>query len=251
MSTTALRTDASADPVRQARIDLAALFRLGARAGWQEGCGGHISMVVPGQPDRILVNTYGRWELITASSLAIVDFEGNRQDGGEGRIDPAAFFIHARMHKAQPDATVVLHSHQPYATALAMLKDPDLGIAYQTSLRFYGHIAYDSEYNGGVLDDAEGDRMASAANKPITFLSNHGIMVTGPTVPQVYEMTFMLEEAAKRTWLARQIGELKPVREEVARHYASRFTKSTAKTDDFWNSFLALLARDEPDDYTR
>ena len=247
MSTTALKPADAVDPARQARIELAALFRLGARAGWQEGCGGHISMVVPGEADRILVNTYGRWEFVTASGLAMVDYDGNRQDGSEGRVDPAAFFIHARMHKAHADATVVLHSHQPYATALAMLQDPSLPFAYQTALRFHGKIAYDSEYNGGVLDNSEGDRMAAAANKPITFLSNHGIMVAGPTVPEVYEMTFMLEEACKRIFLARQMGDLKLVREDVAAHYGARFTGATPKTADFWESFLRVLDRDEPD----
>ena len=227
---------------------MAALFRLGARAGWQEGSGGHISMVVPGTTDRILVNTYGRWEFVTASELAVLDLDGNRLDDGGGRVDAAALFIHTCVHRANPQAAVALHSHMPHATALTMLEDPTLPPAYQTSLRFYDKVAYLDEYRGGVQDTDEGNRIARAVGgKPVVFLANHGILVTGTTVPEVFERTTMLEEACKRHFIACQLGRLKPVATDVAEQYAARFAAPTAKTADFWASHLRFLDGGDPD----
>ena len=246
--TTLTALETRSDPVIRAREDLAALFQLGARAGWQEGSGGHISMVVPGAPDRILVNTYGRWEFVIASELAVLDLDGNRLDDGGGRVDAAALFIHTCVHRANPRALVALHSHMPHATALTMLEDPTLPPAYQTALRYYGQVAYVDEYRGGVQDAEEGERIArGVAGKPVVFLANHGILVTGTTVPEVFERTTMLEEACKRHFIASQMGRLKMVAADVAEHYAARFTAPTDKTADFWASHLRFLDGVEPD----
>ena len=68
-----LRNSTLDDPaVWQARVDLAACFRMAARLGLQEGICNHFSAVVPGRPDLFLVNPYG-WAFgeITASRLLI------------------------------------------------------------------------------------------------------------------------------------------------------------------------------------
>ena len=151
------------DPaVRQARIDLAACFRMAARLGLQEGICNHFSAVVPGRPDLFLVNPYG-WAFgeITASRLLICDFEGGVV-AGEGVPEATAFYIHARLHKHNPRAVAAFHTHMPYATALAMLEGEPLVWAGQTALKFYGRTVVDEDYNGLALDAAEGDRIAAA-----------------------------------------------------------------------------------------
>ncbi|MFC7609493.1 class II aldolase/adducin family protein [Teichococcus aestuarii] len=53
-------SDLDADAVRQARVDLAACFRMAARLGLHEGICNHLSAMVPGREDLFLVNPYGR-----------------------------------------------------------------------------------------------------------------------------------------------------------------------------------------------
>ena len=112
-------SDLDAEAVQQARIDLAACFRMAAKLGLHEVICNHLSFVVPGRDDLFLVNPYG-WGFheITASRLLVCDFHGNVV-AGEGVPEATAFFIHARVHKNVPRAKAAFHTHMPNATALA------------------------------------------------------------------------------------------------------------------------------------
>ena len=153
-------SDLDTDAVQQARIDLAACFRMAAKLGLHEGICNHSRLVVPGRDDLFLVNPYG-WAFaeITASRLLVCDFHGNVV-AGEGMPEATAFYIHARVHKNVPRGRAGFHTHMPNATALTMLEGPPLAWAGQTALKFYGRTVVDEDYSGLALDEAEGDRIA-------------------------------------------------------------------------------------------
>lgn len=209
--------------VRQARIDLAACFRMAARLGLHEGICNHLSFVVPGRDDLFLVNPYG-WAFseITASRLLICDFHGNVV-AGHGTPEATAFFIHARIHKNLPRARAAFHTHMPNATALAMLEGPPLVWAGQTALKFYGRTVVDEAYGGLALDAAEGDRIAASIGEAdVVFMRNHGIMVVGGSIAEAWDDLYYLERACEAQRLAMATGRpLKPVPPELAaRTYA-------------------------------
>src|SRR5689334_14073022 len=84
-----------ADAVRQAKVDLAACFRMAARNGLEEGICNHFSALVPGYDDLFIVNPYGyAFRELTASRLLVCDLHGNVVDG-EGQPEATAFYIHA------------------------------------------------------------------------------------------------------------------------------------------------------------
>lgn len=184
--------------LREARIDLAASLRMAAQFGLEEGICNHFSAMVPGRDDLFLVNPYGlMFREVTASSILVCDFEGNVVDG-EGQPEATAFFIHARLHKQLPRARAAFHTHMPYSTALSMVEGDPLIWAGQTSLKFYGRVAVDEHYNGLALDDAEGDRIATAmGDADVVFMRNHGVMVTAPTIAMAWDDLYYLERAAE------------------------------------------------------
>ena len=62
----------------EARVNLAAAYRLVALYGWDDLVFTHISIRVPGAKHHFLINPYGMlFEEITASSLVKVDINGN------------------------------------------------------------------------------------------------------------------------------------------------------------------------------
>lgn len=204
--------------IREARIDLAACFRMAAKLGMHEGICNHLSAVLPGHDDLFLVNPYGyAFDEITASSLLICDFEGNVV-AGEGIPEITAFFIHARVHLQQPRIKVAFHTHMPNATALAMLEGPPLLWAGQTALKFYGRTAVDEVFNGLALDVSEGDRIAGAiGDADVVFLKNHGVMVLGATIAEAWDDLYYLERACEVQRLALSTGRtLKIIDPEVA-----------------------------------
>ena len=124
----------------QARVDLAAAHRLAVRDDLHEGTWNHLSLVVPGEPDKILI-TPGvcHWSQITASSLAVVgpDDELDEMRGSNDHLW-VGYRIHYPLHRARPDAICVLHAHPPYATASAWSRAASSEWAEQNSLEFYG-----------------------------------------------------------------------------------------------------------------
>lgn len=237
------------DPVFEARVDLAAALRWAARLGLHEGVCNHFSLLVPGTTDRFLLNAHGlHWSEATASGLCVVDLDGNPLEGSNPP-EPTAFFIHSRVHQANPRAACVLHTHMPYATALTLLETPRLEMLHQNALRFFGQVAYDEDYNGLALDTAEGDRIAAAmADKRVGFLANHGVLVTGPTVADAFDDLFYLERACQLQVLAYSTGRpLKPVRQDVAAATFAQFERERVNAHHHFRALKRILDREEPE----
>lgn len=238
-----------ADAVRQARVDLAACFRMAARLGLHEGICNHLSAVVPGREDLFLVNPYGMaFSEITASSLLVCDFNGNVV-AGQGTPEATAFFIHARLHMKHPRARAAFHTHMPNATALSMLEGPPLVWAGQTALKFYGRTAIDEDYNGLALDEAEGDRIAAAMGEAdIVFMKNHGVMVVGPSIAEAWDDLYYLERACEVQRLALATGRsLKAVPAELAQRTYEQMREGDRESARLHlESVKRILAREEP-----
>jgi ribulose-5-phosphate 4-epimerase/fuculose-1-phosphate aldolase len=236
------------DPVTQARLDLTAALRMAARHGLNEGVCNHFSMAVPGREELFLVNPLGlHWSEITPADLVMADGEGNVVEG-RYPVEATAFFIHARIHQGNPRASVVLHTHMPYATALTSIRDGRVEMCTQNAFRFHGRIAYDEMYAGVALSNDEGDRMCRAlGDKDILFLRNHGVIVTGPTVAQAYDDLYYLERTALVQVLAMQTGRpLHNIDDGLAEFTARQIADGAGQADLHFESLKRLLDRDEP-----
>src|SRR3954465_6456496 len=235
-----------------ARIDLAAAFRLAVRLDLHEGVCNHFSvMLADGRT--FLLNRYGlHWNEVSASNLLALDAAG-RVLGGEGDYEKTAFWIHSRIHLANPHAGCVLHTHMPYATALTLLQDGRLEMVEQNALRFHDDIAYDDTYNGLVIDQAEGDRLADVLGaKRVLFLANHGVIVVGPSVAEAFDSLYYLERACRLQVLARSMnGKLRAVRPEGGRQTSGPpLADPPAYAGAHFSALKRILDRDEAD-YSR
>jgi ribulose-5-phosphate 4-epimerase/fuculose-1-phosphate aldolase len=238
--------------VTAARIDLAAAFRLAARMDLHEGVCNHFSVMLP-DGKRFLLNRYGlHWSEVTASNLLALDAEGNVLDG-EGEYEKTAFHIHSRIHLAHPRATCVLHTHMPYATALTLIENGRLEMVEQNALRFHKDIAYDETYNGLVVDNAEGDRLARVLGaKRVMFLANHGVIVVGPSIAEAFDALYYLERACRLQVIARSMhARLRPVRPEVVENTYRLLCADAAKYANAHFSALKRLLEREEQDYSR
>jgi ribulose-5-phosphate 4-epimerase/fuculose-1-phosphate aldolase len=219
--------------VRQSRRDLATALRAAAQYGLGEGVCNHFSLAVPGEPARFLINPQGLlWSEITPDDLVVIDGDGRKIEGRHD-VEPTAFFIHGWIHKSVPDAACVMHTHMPFATALTLLEGGRLEMASQNALRFFGQVAYEDQYRGLVLDDAEGQRIARrCASGSVVFLANHGVIVRGPTVAWTFDDLYYLERACMHQVLAQGTGRpLKLIPEHVAAKTAQQMTAERQQSD--------------------
>ena len=237
----------------EARVDLAAALRWASKLGYGEGICNHFSMEIPPSnlsprtESRFLINPQGlHWSEVTPDDLVIVDAQG-RQVSGRHSVEPTAFFIHGAVHRGKPSAKCVLHTHMPYATALTVVQKGRLDWASQNALKFYDRIAYDQEYNGLALDDAEGERMCSKLeNADILFLANHGVIVTGPTMGVAFDDLYYLERACMLQVLAAGTGQpLKLVNEAIAAKTAQQMADGSRQAELHFAALKRLLDRDE------
>lgn len=234
---------------RQGRIDLAAAFRLAVRLDLHEGVCNHFSLMLP-DGERFLLNRHGlHWTEVSASNLIAVDARGTVL-AGDGEIETTAFYIHSRIHLANPKAVCVLHTHMPYATAIALTEPGRLEMVEQNALRFLDDIAYDDGYNGLVTDEAEGDRLARfMGSRRVMFLANHGVIVAGPSVAEAFDLLYYLERAARVQVLARSTGlPLRRVRDEVAHAtYEAILADTPRYAGTHFEALKRILDREAPD----
>ncbi len=178
-----------------ARVNLAAFYRLAAHYGWTDLIYTHISARVPGPDEHFLLNPFGwMFEEVTASSLVKVDIHGRIVSPTPHRIHPAGFVIHSAVHQARPDAMCVMHSHTRAGMAVSMMECGLLPLS-QHAMLFEGRVAYhDSE--GIALDLDERTRLArDLGDKAVMILRNHGTLVVGSSMAETFSMMWHLEKA--------------------------------------------------------
>jgi ribulose-5-phosphate 4-epimerase/fuculose-1-phosphate aldolase len=146
-----------------ARVNLAACYRLVAMYGYTEGVANHISCRVPGHHDQFLINPYGMlYEEMNASCLIKVDVDGNTLfNASDYNVNVAGFVIHSAIHMARHDVDCVAHTHTPAGMAVSAMECGLLPLT-QTSMRFV-HIGYhDFE---GISASVSGSCATSANTK--------------------------------------------------------------------------------------
>jgi ribulose-5-phosphate 4-epimerase/fuculose-1-phosphate aldolase len=203
MSSSSSATSNKAD-WQEARLDLAAALRWAARLGLHEGVCNHFSVMLA--PDRFLLNAHRmHWSKAKASGLLVID-DKNNVIAGEGKPAMTAFNIHVPLH-LKTGHRVVLHTHMPYATALACIQGGRLEMCHQNAGRFHGLCAYDEDFNGLALGTDEGTRMAAMMkDSRVLFLGNHGVVVAGETVADAFDDLYYLERACEVQVLAMSTG---------------------------------------------
>jgi ribulose-5-phosphate 4-epimerase/fuculose-1-phosphate aldolase len=234
----------------QARVDLAAAYRLVALFGWDDLVFTHISARVPGSEHHFLINPYGMmFEEITASSLVKVDLDGNIVLETSYPICPAGFVIHSAIHAAREDAKCVLHIHSVNGIAVSAQREGVLPISQQSTL-VLSSIGY-HDYEGLALNDDEKSRLIrDLGNNVFLMLRNHGLLTVGETVAEAFVRMYFFETVCTIQVRAQACGaELIPVDEKILAGIQGEDKKATGGIGLgplTWPGLLRKLDRRDP-----
>lgn len=227
----------------QARMDLAACYRLAAHFGLDDIVYTHISLRIPGT-HHFLMNPFGTmFAEITASSLLRIDRDGAVVDGA-GRVNEAGFVIHSALHAARDDAHCVMHAHSRAGMAVSALKEGLLPIC-QKSMIFYGRLAM-HEYEGLAFNLAERDRLvADMGVHKAMLLRNHGLLTCGRDCAEAFSLMYQLDLACRAQIDALATGAaLHLPSPEVCSHAAAQLASYPVGPDVLeWPALLRLLDR--------
>ena len=232
------------------RVDLAAAFRLSARADWHEGVANHFSAAVSPDGSKFLVNP--RWKhfsRVKASDLLFVDANDPSTMDLPDAPDPSAWAIHSAIHRLIPNARVILHLHPPYATTLATLKDPTIKPIDQVTARFYNRIAIDSAFGGIASGVEEGERIAGTiGNHSILMMCNHGVTTIATSVAEAFDAMYHLERAARTQVLAYSTGQpLNIMSDDLAEETAAEWESYKGAEYSHFEEMKQILDLEEPD----
>ena len=232
----------------QLRCDLAACYRLVAAYGWSDLVFTHISARVPGTDHSFLINPYGMmFDEVTASSLILVDQEGNKRSESPFPVNRAGFVIHSAVHAAREDAMCVLHTHTRAGVAVSAQAAGVLPISQQSTF-VLASLAY-HDYEGVALHDAEKPRLqADLGDATYLMLRNHGLLTVGKSIADAFLAMYIFETTCNIQLAAQAGGPLTMVHQDIVDGVGASMRKQTEGQGGafVWPALLRKLDRMDP-----
>ncbi len=230
----------------QARIDLAAVYRLVAHYGWDDVIYNHSSMRVPGEERKFLMK---RHELlyteVTASNLVKVSMDDDLDESAG--VNRPGFTLHGGVLSARPDVNCAVHVHTELGMAIAGLKS-GLRMVSQQAIRFYQRVGYHA-YEGITEDFGERARInAALGNNRALIMHNHGLLTVGKSVREAFVLMKHLLEAADIQLKMEATGaELIEIPPEICEKTAKQYEKhDSGRGSADWPASLRMLDRIDP-----
>ena len=225
----------------QARIDLAATYRLIAHYGWDDVIYNHSSMRVPGDERKFLIK---RHELlyteVTASNLVKVSMDDDLDESAG--VNRPGFTLHGGVLSARADVNCAVHVHTELGMAIAGLKS-GLRMVSQQAIRFYNRVGY-HPYEGITEDFEERARInADLGNNRALILHNHGVLTVGKTARESFVlMKYLLEAADIQLKMQATGGELIEIPPHICESTAKQYERhdSGRGTAD-WPAYMRMM----------
>lgn len=229
----------------QARLELAACYRVFFARGWAEEIFNHITVRVEG-PDgapAYLINPFGlHYGEVTANNLVKVDLAGRPLHDTAYGVNRAGFVIHSAIHAARPDAHCVIHTHDRYGVAVAC-KAEGLSADNFYAAFLDGRVAY-HDFEGVTTSTGEQPRLvASLGDKPVMILRNHGLLVAEHSVASAFYWYYVLQSACHVQALAHAMpGETLKLN-DAARAQSSRNVQDSDPQGDLYPKVFGAAVR--------
>jgi ribulose-5-phosphate 4-epimerase/fuculose-1-phosphate aldolase len=202
---------------REARVELAACYRIFAQLGWTELIYNHITLRLPGPEKHFLINPFGlHYSEVCASNLVKIDLDGNIIGASEWPVNPAGFTIHAAIHDRIADAHCVMHTHTTAGMAVAC-SAAGLSMSNFYAVQLHGKLAY-HDFEGVTVHAEEGPRLIrNIGDKPAVILRNHGLLAWGDTIPRTFAILWLLNRACEIQLASAAMGPVIELSEEIQR----------------------------------
>lgn len=162
-----------------------------------------------------------RYEQLRPEQMVVVDLEGNLV---EGKLKPSSDTAsHLFIYRHRPDVGGIVHTHSSYATAFAAVNRPLPVYLTAQADEFGGPIPcggfalIGGEEIGKVVIESIGRSCA-------VLLKNHGVFTIGPDAEAAVKAAVMVEDVARTTWLALQIGQPEEIDAEAIAKLHHRYT---------------------------
>jgi L-fuculose-phosphate aldolase len=139
---------------------------------------------------------------LTKDDVAVVDLDGEHVDGDLQATSELG--LHLGVYRRY-DAGAVVHTHAPFATAIACVLG-ELPIVHYQMLALGGPIRVAPYATFGTSELAE-LTLEALEGRSAALMANHGAITHGPDLDVAMQQSALLEWACSLYWRARAIGE--------------------------------------------
>ncbi|WP_120500555.1 class II aldolase/adducin family protein [Roseovarius sp. EL26] len=234
----------------QARIDLAASFRIVAHYGMSDLANGAIAARVPDQPDHYLVHPYGMfWEEATASAMIKIGPDGQPVDPEGPWLNDGVQNLCQWILGSRTDANFFVHGHEEEVMAVGSIEDGILPLSQPAV--YLGNITGYIEYEFEEDEEFGAHFIQTLAQHQILISRNHGYYALGETAAEAFFRAYFLRQTCstqiKTLSMGRKLHLIDP--QKVAR-YQDQMARSehynyNGKTE--WAGLVRLLDKRSPD----
>ena len=176
--------------------ELANLFYVLDKMGIGDLTANHASIISKNKKGFFINKHKYLFSQINSKNLTYVDLKDTYKKK-YSEINKAGFFIHKFLHLSINKPSAILHIHSENSVAISCLKNGLNEKLNQSSMRFFKKIKY-FKFNGMVIDENEGLKLKNLVNKDtrLIILKNHGIIIMGNTIDELFHLTFHFEKCA-------------------------------------------------------
>ena len=192
--------------------ELVTANRILAREGVVDAFG-HISVRMPGAPDRFIMSCSRSPELVTLDDLLEFGLDGEPIDP-DGPTPYAERFIHAAIFEARPDVQSVVHNHAYDVIPFGVTGVP-LRPIFHTAARMGSEVpVWDIREKFGdtnllVVNLEQGrDLAASLGGNRVVLMRGHGCAVAGQSIYSAVSSSIYTQVNARLQMMAMQMGDV-------------------------------------------
>ena len=173
--------------------------------GYLKATEGNVSVRVPGRALFAVTPSNYDYAKMLADDICVLDYELHRLSGTRKASIEAG--LHAAVYQERPDVNVIIHTHQPYASALALIDKP-IPALFDEQVMFLGRGVVFVPYGPSgttFLKRRVKSKLSNGDNAYI--LANHGVLVLGGDVGRAVHNMALLEKVALDYLLTLLAGE--------------------------------------------
>ncbi len=163
--------------------------------------GGNVSMRIDGH---ILVTPSGMsYETLVPADIVVMSPQGKVLEGERRPSVDTVALLHIFCN--MPAVNAIIHTHQPYATAVGLTMDELPAFCTTLVNATLGAVTV-APYSSAASLDMGVRTVQYIGNKRAVILRNHGVVTVGPTLKDALYAAVYLEDAARSWCAARAMG---------------------------------------------
>ncbi len=166
---------------------------------------GNISARIPGTDEFLITPSYNNYEGMNPMEAVHLKLDGTIISCQEGRKPSNEWRLHARIYSARPRVNFIIHTHSPYATMMAILRE-SIPPILEEMMVFLGGTIPVAEFGFANTFELADKVVKTLGSVNAALMANHGPVMVARTMDKVIKNAELVEKLALLYYGASQRG---------------------------------------------